>query len=99
MKPNSTTNFYRTLHSEAESIRARWADVLDCEMTTAETIGAIYKIGGSFEINGDDLLVQNVSSANLPDSVKNALRFHKKSIHRLVTAFGGRWPTREVSIK
>lgn len=73
------------------------ADIILTRLTLVETIGEIYCRGGSLAVDGDNLVIRNVTE--LPDHIKNALRFHKTDLIRYVAAFGGVWPTQPAEME
>lgn len=72
-------------------------DIPLTRLSLAETIGQIQKYGGILAVNDDKLIISNV--AELPDYIRNALRFHKSSLIKYVSAFGGVWPTQPTGME
>lgn len=58
--------------------------------TPAEVLGTVYKSGGYFKTRDDQLIVCGMA---LSEGLRQAVTAHKTTLHRLVSAFGGRWPT------
>jgi len=80
---------YKILIESARTEKAQ--TVALTRLTLVGTILEVYNRGGSLAVDGDKLIVRNV--ANLPEYLKNALRFHKSDLIKYVSAFGGVWPT------